>query len=460
MISDLSEIELFLPPGNSQAKYSNLKPEDIVMKLDALMTTSGRNPVIQRRNRSFLHGLTTLLIAAVTVVPAYADDDSDGDGFNDDIDPAPYDSTNYSPINFTSWHGDALNDADSDGTFNFWDETPIIVDNDGDSFYSNIDPNDNDYTNLSPTNGIAWYGSALADNDLDGVPNYWDDTPNGTLIVIDMDSDGLNNTIDPNDYDATNYSNINGQWWYLNALGDNDSDSILNFWDPAPNGGYPDADGDGYTSDVDPNDNDATNYSYDNNNAWYNTALNDIDQDGILNFWDSTPYTNDYDSDGFTWDVDPNDNDASNYSYANGTAWYGNVFGDADNDGIQNYWDAYPNGGPPPNDSDGDGIGDPYDPAPSDFYNYSPHNSMTWPQSGPGVYGDADGDNVYNWWDETPGVPVDSDGDGIADESDPAPSDAQNYSSINFSYWSGLTAIADEDSDGTLNWWDDTPFGS
>jgi hypothetical protein len=35
MISDLSEIELFLPPGNSQAKYSNLKPEDIVMKLDA-----------------------------------------------------------------------------------------------------------------------------------------------------------------------------------------------------------------------------------------------------------------------------------------------------------------------------------------------------------------------------------------------------------------------------------------
>ncbi|WP_289482025.1 hypothetical protein, partial [Klebsiella pneumoniae] len=87
-------------------------------------------------------------------------------------------------------HGDALNDADSDGTFNFWDETPIIVDNDGDSFCSNIDPNDNDDTNLSPTNGTAWYGSALADNDLDGVPNYWDDTPNGTLIVIDMDSDG------------------------------------------------------------------------------------------------------------------------------------------------------------------------------------------------------------------------------------------------------------------------------
>ena len=41
--------------------------------------------------------------------------DADGDGIPDIIDPAPWDYSNWSPVNGLQWMGDALADGDGDG---------------------------------------------------------------------------------------------------------------------------------------------------------------------------------------------------------------------------------------------------------------------------------------------------------------------------------------------------------
>jgi len=356
--------------------------------------------------------------------------DTDLDGIDDAIDPALSDTSNYSIYNETAWGSDALGDIDGDSTLNFWDAWPYDStngghgDSDGDGYTDDIDPAVSDLDNYSSTNGINWYGYALGDEDQDGIFNFHDSTP---YPPSDTDGDGYTDDIDPAVSDPDNYSTANDTAWGGNALGDEDQDGTLNFHDSTP---YPpgDSDGDGYTDDIDPAVSDPFNYSSINGYYWSDNALGDDDADTTLNFFDSTPYP-DMDGDGIYDQDDPAPGDVSNYSSTNNTSWYGAALGDQDADDISNF----------------------NDPAPADATNTSSFNGISW---GANLFGDHDEDSIANFYDETPYL--DSDGDGYPDNTDPAPHDNTNYSSTNGTEWQGY-ALDDDDTDEILNFYDPLP---
>jgi hypothetical protein len=343
-----------------------------------------------------------------------------------------------------------LADDDSDGMPNWNDTTPYSVDTDADDdgIDDSFDPYPNDSSNFSSVNNLNWGSNVLGDNDQDGVPNWNDADP------LDSDGDGLSDGVDPFVSDFTNYSTINGSyWWYSSALGDIDNDGMLNWQDAWPydaNNGYnPDRDWDGIANASDPAPDDYSNYSYSNWQYWYSSALGDNDADGVNNFQDAWPYDanngnsppQDSDGDGIPDSSDPAPSDWSNYSYSNWQYWYSSALGDNDADGVNNWQDAWPydanNGYYPPQDSDGDGIPDNSDPAPWDSSNYSYSNNTYWYG---GALSDNDSDGVNNFQDAWPydsnnGQEQDSDGDGIYNSGDPAPWDSSNYSPHNWQHW-------------------------
>jgi hypothetical protein len=431
--------------------------------------------------------------------------DADGDGIPDSSDPSPWDHDNYSAANGVSWQGDARGDADNDGISNFYDQFPNdyyngnvpVFDKDGDGIPDGEDPAPSDSTNLSPVNGGLWYTAALADADGDGNPNFTDPWPydptNGNLppewnsATADTDGDGIANAQDPALADPLNFSIYNGTSWYADAIGDVDGDGIANFRDEHPydyyNGSYagPDSDGDGMPDSSDPYPNDPNNgngdadgdgipdsqdsYPYDATNGSGGTGGGgdpqpepDSDGDGRPDSQDpypNDPYDNaDFDQDGIPDVSDPAQADANNLSPINGIEWFGDVRGDADEDGVQNFWDLEPYG-PPSVDGDGDGLIDSVDPAPEDFYNFSPHNGAQWQAD---ALGDFDGDGVPNFFDAWPddrlNGQLDTDMDGIPDPSDPAPEDSMNFSPHNGRNWYGSGVLGDADNDGILNFFD------
>lgn len=411
--------------------------------------------------------------------------DADGDGIPDSVDPSPWDYYNFSAANGVSWQGDARGDADGDGISNFYDQFPYdyyngnvpVSDMDGDGIPDAEDPAPTDPTNLSPINGGLWYTAALADADGDGNPNFTDPWPydptNGNLPPewdspsADTDGDGIPNAQDPALADPMNFSIYNGTSWYGAANGDIDGDGIANFRDEHPydyyNGGYagPDSDGDGIPDSQDPYPSDPTNGAGGTGGGGAPQPEPDTDGDGRPDSQDpypNDPYDNaDFDHDGIPDVSDPARSDPNNLSPFNGLEWYADVRGDADGDGILNFWDLEPYG-PPPVDTDGDGLIDSIDPAPEDFYNLSPHNGAQWPSD---ALGDFDGDGIPNFFDAWPddrlnGQP-DTDMDGIPDPSDPAPGDQMNYSSYNDRNWYGTEALGDLDNDGRLNFFDRYP---
>ena len=406
--------------------------------------------------------------------------DADGDGIPDSSDPSPWDYYNFSAANGVSWQGDARGDADSDGISNFYDQFPNdyyngnvpVFDQDGDGIPDGEDPAPSDSTNLSPVNGGLWYTAALADADGDGNPNFTDPWPydptNGNLPpewnspTADTDADGIPNAQDPALADPLNFSIYNGTSWYADAVGDVDGDGIVNFQDAYPydyyNGSYagPDSDGDGVPDSQDPYPYDATNGG--TGGGGDPQPEPDSDGDGRPDSQDpypNDPYDNaDFDQDGIPDVSDPAQADANNLSPINGIEWFGDVRGDVDADGVQNFWDLEPYG-PPSVDVDGDGLIDSVDPAPEDFYNSSPHNGAQWQAD---ALGDFDGDGVPNFFDAWPddrlNGQLDTDMDGIPDPSDPAPEDSMNYSSYNGRNWYGSEVLGDADNDGILNFFD------
>jgi hypothetical protein len=439
--------------------------------------------------------------------------DPDGDGFIGAIDPVPGSDLNPSPVNWLSWGGEVYGDYDGDGVPNFYDPYPYVsckggvpMDADGDGIPDSLDPSPWDYYNYSAANGINWQSDALGDADGDGIANFYDQFPydyyNGKnpAAVLDTDGDGIPDAEDPAPYDPTNFSPINGGHWYSAALADGDGDGNPNFTDPWPydptNGIAPpywdssssDTDGDGIPNSIDPAIADPANFSIYNGTSWYTNALGDADNDGIVNFRDGYPYDYyngnyfgsdsdgdgildlqdpypydpynlpDSDNDGIPDSIDPAPYDPRNLSPINGIEWYGDVRGDADGDGIFNFWDLEPYG-PPQVDTDGDGLIDSIDPSPSDPFNYSPYNMMNWPSS---ALGDADGDGTPNFFDAWPYDGLNGEGDvdtdGLPNAMDPAPSDYFNYSPYNQLTWGGSDVLGDWDNDGVLNYFDAWPF--
>jgi hypothetical protein len=362
--------------------------------------------------------------------------DIDGDGIPNTRDPALADPMNFSIHNGISWYAAANGDADNDGIANFRDEHPYDYDN----------------------------GSyAGPDSDGDGRPDSQDPYPNDPYDNADFDHDGIPDISDPAQADPNNLSPINGIEWYGDIRGDADGDGILNFWDLEPYGPTPvDTDGDGLIDSIDPAPADPYNFSAYNKTSWSSDALGDADGDGIPNYFDTWPYdslngTGDADMDGLPDASDPVPDDPYNNSPYNGAMWSGpSALGDVDNDGILNYFDAYPddpyNGLPPGGDADGDGIPNEQDPDPRKDANTSPYNGINW---GAYALGDADGDGTANYWDYSP-FGDDRDGDGLRDDLDPAPNDSTNYSEINQRAWYD-NVFGDNDLDGIPNFYDPDP---
>lgn len=402
--------------------------------------------------------------------------DFDNDGWANAADPFPKDVSNFSGFNQTAWGSALFNDDDSDGTSNWQDLYPSDPydgnpDYDSDGIPNGSDPYPTDTSNFSSVNQTAWGTNVLGDADNDGTWNWQDASPYSIPTgPIDSDNDSLDDTIDPSPTDASNYSSYNSTAWGGDVFGDADTDGVQNFWDQWPNDANNgavtsiDSDGDGIPDSSDPAPQDSANYSTYNWQAWYSSALNDDDNDGTTNFNDPQPAANinnnNVDGDSYDDSIDPAPGDANNYSWYNYTAWYSDALNDADTDGVQNYWDQWPSDSTNGNsnyDSDGDGFPDISDPAPGDINNYSTFNGQSWNSN---ALADNDFDGTANFYDYQPygDSNSDSDSDGIVDTSDPAPGDLNNFSSFNNQTWpSG--ALDDADLDTIQNFFDTTPYG-
>jgi hypothetical protein len=391
--------------------------------MKTMFPDSAHGGAVRTGQPAWRRALAVMLIALLSPVPAlfafWAD--ASGDWLPDSwVDPA-------SGHVFTLAELDAFSDdIDGDGLSNAQEmaigTNPFSPDTDGDGISDLLDPLPLTASNLSPANGIVWGAIALDDADGDGIPNFLDDCPYGQygaqLGTPDTDGDGIPDFIDPAPEDLYNTSPFNGLQWLGDALADADGDGVPNFHDWYP----------------------------------YDSALWDPQQDP--------------DGDGLVKAKDPHPADPYNPSPVNGLNWGPDVYGDADGDGIPNFYDAYPydsgNGYVPPEpDSDGDGIPDSSDPSPWDYDNFSAANGVSWQWD---ARGDADGDGISNFYDQFPydyyngNMPVfDQDGDGIPDAEDPAPSDSTNLSPINGGLWY-TAALADADGDGNPNFTDPWPY--
>lgn len=221
--------------------------------------------------------------------------------------------------------------------------------------------------------------SVWIDTDSDTIKDSWEDTVNSTThsmaaldaMNLDVDGDGaynseeLNYGSDPFDLDSDNDGLNDGDEIHLANEQAMKGYSLL-MWDSNGDGVSDHDDFYGFTG---------VTYPGGALPSFPNATYSDYDGDGIKNPFDPYPMdptNNDGDGDGITDDVDPAPQDASNTSSYNGTAWHGNALGDADYDGVYNFWDAWPddssNGS---NDSDNDGIPNDTDPFASDNSNYS-----------------------------------------------------------------------------------------
>ena len=392
--------------------------------------------------------------------------DSDGDGILNFEDQWPYESANgeLAPDDSTAIDSPGTG-AEANGSGDNWDSSNDWSGNgDSDDFEDSLDPAPQDPTNYSPYNGVYWYALALEDTDNDGDPNFTDGWPEDPYNGDDdVDDDNIPNADDPFVWDASNYSDLNGVVWEGALFDDDDDDGLLNWQDPVaddPYDGIEDFDGDGFANGDDPFPKDALNTSDVNSIAWEANVMGDEDADGIINGLDETPFPEvvaDLDADALPDSVDPSPTDDTNTSPYNGIAWGDNAAGNDDGDGFSNYEDPYPND--PYNgddDIDSDGYANGIDPAVGDPSNYSPQNWNYWYSN---ALGDEDGDGTSNFDDLDPYVDssVDMDGDLFPDTSDPSSGDWTNYSPINCQCWYG-DAYGDADGDGIPNYDDSDPF--
>jgi len=360
--------------------------------------------------------------------------DSDGDGFNDNVDSCP-------TVAGVSPDGCPLPiDTDGDGITDDVDSCPTVAgvapdgcpaDTDGDGIPDDVDSCPT-IAGVAPDGCPADDGTVDADsdgvtNDVDFCPSAFALTANGCPPETDSDRDRV-----PNDVDACPFAfapTSDG----CPTSDDSDGDSILNDVDACPTifaytfDGCPvmaDSDGDGLYDGVDfcpdtfaltfdgcptsdDSDGDGVSDFYDRCPFAFAltyegcpTTMADSDGDGLHDGFDFCPYTFaltfdgcpefDFDGDGFTDDVD-----ACPWVYAltaDGCA----PLNDSDSDGVLNDADAcpyilaYTSTGCPEFDYDGDGLLDVDDPCPADPSNLCIDTILSIPV----ITSPADGDTI------------------------------------------------------------------
>ena len=326
--------------------------------------------------------------------------DSDGDGYSDQSDPFPLDSTQWS-----NRDGDSLDCGGDNQSGNnpdiFPDDPTQCRDTDGDGFGDNSAGNNGDAFKFEPTQWMDSDGDGFGDNNQsdavngDICPFRSGSSPNpATRGCPDTDGDGF---VDPEDAFPENplqWADQDGDGYgdQVNRAGGDDCLTEYGLSNENNRFGCPDSDGDGW-ADVDddfPNDGnqwiDSDGDGYGDNYYWNNyTVVDESDPDRIITlreqFGDAFPEEfeqwNDTDGDGY------GDNVSSyfkpDYFYLEPTQW-----SDGDGDG---YGDNFTAGAHQPDDcpneygtsrkttsngqwgcldSDSDGVSDIVDPCPWD----------------------------------------------------------------------------------------------
>jgi hypothetical protein len=343
--------------------------------------------------------------------------DTDGDGYDDDVDLFPNDASEWIDTDLDGIGNNTDTDIDGDGLLN-GASSPFGSDNndDGDLAINIYDPLPKDPSEWLDTDNDGLGNNTDTDDDNDGVPDLLDVFPLNLQESLDTDLDGIGNNADPDD----------------------DGDSVLDVYDQFPLDPLEtidtDLDGIGNNADID-DDGDGVNDGDDAFPLDFNVNA-DLDGDGIGNAQDP-----DLDGDGIvnTLDVFPYDN----------TEWY-----DTDGDGVGNNTDL---------DDDGDGVADVSDDLPLD-----PLETVDTDNDNMGNNADDDdaGDGVQDLLDKCPldplerldtdndgtcdGPDTDADGDGEPDTTDIFPLDSSEKFDLDGDGL-GDNSDADIDGDGIIN---------
>ncbi len=392
--------------------------------------------------------------------------DADKDGLDDNFDTQILDATNGADGTNASngtFAGNNLADADNLGV---GDLDYREQDSDGDGIDDNIDLDDDN-------DGIPDLVEGTGDKDGDGIPNYLDlDSDNDGIPDVveaggtDADGDGLLDGFVDTDNDGKD-DNVT-----LTAL-DSDDDGIPNYLDlDSDNDGTPDvvenggtdADGDGVLDDYIDTDNDGFSDVVDTNNGGTSLVIAKTDTDGQPDYLDL-----DSDNDGIPDVVENGGTDADGdgvldaFVDADGDGFSDVVDannggtslpnGDADKDGVPNYLDL---------DSDNDGIVDAIEAGGADANGDGELDAFV----------DADNDGLSDVVDTNNGgtvlanpntdgdaypnyLDIDSDGDGIVDNIEAqttagyvAPTADNNGNGLADNY-EGATALVPNNYDGT-----------
>ena len=329
---------------------------------------------------------------------ADSEKDTDGDGYNDNVDDFPYDDTQWLDSDGDGYGDNSMGNAPDAFPY----DNTQWSDADGDGYGDNPVGMNPDAFPFDPTQWADTDGDGYGDNQNGNNPDLW---PTDSSQWTDSDGDGYGDNSTGTNGDA--FPNDGTQW--ADADGDGFGDNINgNNADAFPNDGtqWADADGDGYGDNQ--NGNNADRFP-DDNTQWY-----------------------DSDNDGYGDNQNGNDPDAFP---ADGTQW-----ADVDSDGYGdnqngNNPDKFPQDSTQWQDGDLDGFGD----------NANGNNPDLCPGTPFGETVDANGCSTSQ---------TDQDKDGIPDNQDAC----ANTPAGEFVNGNGCSATQlDDDNDGVVNQYDLCP---
>ncbi|MBT93192.1 MAG: hypothetical protein CMA61_05240, partial [Euryarchaeota archaeon] len=330
-----------------------------------------------------------------------SDNDDDNDGYTDDVDAFPMDSSEAFDNDGDGTGDNADSDDDNDGVTDGLDAFPMDAteteDNDGDGTGDNADDDDDNDGTLDVDDAFPM--NAAEDTDTDGDQL-------GDNIDPDDDGDGVIDVQDPFPLDASEWADSDGDGIGNNADTDDDGDGVDDADDVFP---------------LDP------------------LESNDLDGDGQGDNSDA-----DDDGDGVNDGVDRFPTDASEWIDSDDDGIGDNSDTDDDGDGVDDVDDAFPLNPSETHDLDGDGIGDNADTdddgdGDGDADDQFPTDPTEWDDTD----GDGEGDNSDS----------DDDGDGYSDTNEDAcGSDSRDAASTpsDFDGDEICDVLDDDDNDGPL----------